>query len=357
MLQNFVKENYWLIMNGILFEQFDGSYAERVPAEAKKKFAKALASSEIFRPHDDLTLFPIIPVRVESDFDSGPFFLIRPTSLTENRLPVGIDLNLLEPSSFPPLSNFGGPKESPGAWLGIRSPVFQASNKMKAAILGAMALTPSPNNRHMFSMRRVFGGRCTITSGGASTGSGEAHTPPMMHDIIIGERDAEWLGILAVKLTANERPVRRQLKALEYYYRAWSLDPSERFPILCMALDAIFGHANHATQAVVDGVREVLGSHVREARVRLLMDLRASVIHGGAPDVYDSRKYGRYYDDYEADPIHDLELVVAKCLQIQIFGDAFKEHPDPNAAIIAQAQASGGLPRKLSRNTILEDVP
>lgn len=178
-----------------------------------------------------------------------------------------------------------------------------------------------------------------------------------MCDIVLSEQDHAWLNILASKLLANGPAVRRQLRALEYFYRAWELEPSERFPILCVTLDAIFGDANHATQAVIDGVRGLLGPHVLNARLRHLMGLRASVIHGGAPDVYNSKKYGRYYDDYEADPIHDIELVVASCLRLQIFGEALKEHLDPNAKIIAEQQAKGRLPKDRSRGTILEDTP
>jgi hypothetical protein len=122
-----------------------------------------------------------------------------------------------------------------------------------------------------------------------------------------------------------------------------------------MALDAVFGDANHASQAVIDGVRTAIGHHVSDARLRLLMDLRASVIHGGAPDVYDSRKYARYYERYDADPIHDLELVVGQCLRASIFGVALQEHPDPHADLVAKAQASGRLPQNLSRSTILEE--
>ncbi len=138
------------------------------------------------------------------------------------------------------------------------------------------------------------------------------------------------------------------MKALEYFYRAWGLGPSERFPILCMTLDAIFGNANHASQAVMDGVRAVIGPSVSDSRLRILpVGLRNSVSHGGAPDVYDSRKYGPYFDDYEADPINDLELVIAACLRQHIFQGALAEHPDPNAEMIAEAQTRGNLPHDL----------
>ena len=49
------------------------------------------------------------------------------------------------------------------------------------------------------------------------------------------------------------------------------------------------------------------------------MRLRAAVIHGGAPDVYDSSSYAKYFEDYEQDPVRDLERIVVRCLQIVVF--------------------------------------
>ncbi len=358
MLQNFVSDNFWYLCDDVFLKRFDGTYAKRVSAGAKAQLAEALAASEIFQPRNELTLFPLVPVQVEFDFDSEPFFLVTPRSLANARLPSNVDLRYIASDRFPPISEWKGRTEMPGAWLGVRSPAPHASKKMKAAILGALALTPLPRYRYSFSERSMFGGSCTIGNDGISTSlRQEPHTPSMMHDIIVSEGDHAWLTLLAAKFTSNERAVRRQLHALEYFYRAWETEPSERFPVLCMALDGIFGDANHATQAVIEGVREVLGPNIREPRLRQLMDLRAAVIHGGAPDVYDSRKYARYFDDYEADPIHDMELVVANCLRAKIFGAALTEHSDPNAAVIADAQAKGFLPKNLSRRTILEDDP
>jgi hypothetical protein len=207
----------------------------------------------------------------------------------------------------------------------------------------------------MFSGRQMFGGRCTIAEDGRTTVSlGEPHTPALMHNIAIREQDATWLNVLASKLLSNEKVATRQIKALEYFYRAWPLDPAERFPILCMALDAIFGESHQATKSVINGIRSTLGPHVSEPRLRLLMDLRNSVLHGGAPDVYDSREYAKYYDQFGEDPIHDLELVTGRCLRSNVFGDTLKEHVDPNEEIIAQAQAAGRLPSKLFRPSILD---
>ena len=354
MLQSFVTENFWYLADDVYFHQFDGTFLDHVSDRAKNQLTAAIAVSDIFVPANELTLFPLSVVTVKADFDSDPFFLIRPGSLDGSRLPHDVDPAWLVSAEFPPLRDWRGKKSAPVAWLGVRSPAVQASEKMKAAILGALALTPLLPYRHMFSGRTVMEGRCTIGRERITTSFGEPHTPPLMHDVEITDADHAWLSVLTARLLSGEKAARRQLRALEYFYRAWPLTPSERFAVLCMTLDAVFGDANHASQAVIDGVRTAIGDHVSDARLRRLMELRASVIHGGAPDVYDSRKYGRYYDEFDADPIHDLELVVGECLRVSIFGGALREHADPNAEIIAQAQANGRLSKNLLRNTILD---
>lgn len=353
LLTTFATENYWCLLEEVFFTHFDDSYLERVSGEAKRKLTEFIASSPIFNPVEELTVFPLVPIRVGADFDSGPFFLIAPGTLN-SKLPAEIDAKWVVPEQFPPTAEWEGRKETPQSWLGVRSPLLQASRKMRAAILGAVALTPLPRYRYMFSGRHMFGGRCTLADG-CPLSFGEPHTPALMDDITIGDDDHAWLSMLAAKIVAPERAIRRQMHALEYFYRAWFLDPRERFPVLCMVLDAAFGDANHATQAVIDGVRTTVGEHVPDARLRALMDLRASVIHGGAPDVYDSRKYARYYDSYDADPILDLELVVTRCLRSLVFEGTMKSHPDPHAAIIQAARDRGQFPKKFNEHTILSE--
>jgi hypothetical protein len=62
--------------------------------------------------------------------------------------------------------------------------------------------------------------------------------------------------------------------------------------------------------------------------LKLLLKLRASVIHGGAPDVYDSEKYHRYLEIYGDDPILDIELIAARCFRSIIFDNVLGERPD-----------------------------
>jgi hypothetical protein len=343
-LRKFITENYGCIFNDVRFEAFDCSYAERVSPRTKETLAQLLGSSRIFNPANELTLYPLVPIKIEKEFDSEPFFLIRPTALNGQRLRQD-DCGGLVPEAFPPLANWQGRKERPASWLGVRAPSPLAANKMKAAILGAVALTPHPHYRHMFSGRDMFGGFCTIKADQTETAYGDAHTPPMYVDITLGETDHAWLSLLAQRLAASDEDSRRQVRALEYFYRAWPLDERERFPCLFMALDAIFGDPGRATEAVVAGAQHYGAANYDSQRLKLLMKLRGAVIHGGAPDVYDSDKYHRYYDRYGDDPIFDLELITAQCLRRHVFGGALVEHPDPYADVI-RAYRQGTLRRR-----------
>jgi hypothetical protein len=100
MLQRFVIDHYWHLANDVLLKRFDGSYAEQVSAATKLKLSEALAASDVFQPRDELTLFPLVPVRVMADFDSGPFFLITPRSLDQSKLPPGSMSGALCPTDF-----------------------------------------------------------------------------------------------------------------------------------------------------------------------------------------------------------------------------------------------------------------
>ena len=119
----------------------------------------------------------------------------------------------------------------------------------------------------MFSGRQVFGGRFTISKKNITWSFENKHTPPCMHDIHITEADSDWMQLLSDKLRSLDKNVGRDLKALEYFFRAWPLCPAERFPILCMALDAMFGDSHKATQSVVEGVRDTLQGRALSARV------------------------------------------------------------------------------------------
>lgn len=352
MLSKFIIDHYPIIASEVVFKKIKGNFAEHISEAARVQLAAALEQSALFKPKNETTLFPLVAVDVVQDFSCDTFFLRSSKTLSEEFDP-SLRARIVG-DQFPPWPDPRCRTETPLAWLGIRSPTVLNAKKMSRVILGAVALTPSLIYRHQFSGRTMWGGYCTV--GAQNVMSYEnAVTPAMSSNIVLGATDGAWLAILGAKLQSEDKTDRRLLIALEYFYRAWSLDPSERFPILCMGLDATYSEVGHATAAVVDGLVETLGP-LDKTRLRMLTDIRASVIHGGAPDVYESSKYGRYYRTYGQDPISDMGLIVAACLRAKLFGGALVEHEEPHAEILAEARAKGRMPESRPISTILEPV-
>lgn len=339
-LCEFMIENYYTISHGNCFSNFTESYHERVTVSDRELFTIALEESNIFKPQLYWSVFPLLAITVESDYSGKNFSIIRPSSLTGTRFFKPSEQAYIHPEQFPPLKDFKGRKQMPSAWLCAKSPDIKSSEKMARALLGGLALSLMHRHRYMFSGRNMFGGKCSFNGNATYSFSDKNLMPPLMYDYKLTTEDG-WISYIDEKISSSSKVDQRHLKALEYFYRAWSLDPSERFPVLCMTLDAIFGDTNQATQAVIDAVRLTLGAHIEQDRVRLLLKLRASVIHGGAPDVYDSSKYIKYIRDYHADPITDLERLTEKCLRKVIFEDKLREQENPNAEIIARQKAQG----------------
>jgi hypothetical protein len=178
-------------------------------------------------------------------------------------------------------------------------------------------------------------------------------TPPLGDDTYINSDDFSWLSLLVSKLNDTSKESCREIRALEYFYASWFLDESDRYPALYMSLESIFGDANRATQAVIDSIRGLIGSHIPDQRIRALSDLRAAVVHGGSPRVYDSSKYAKYYRKYREDPIRDLAILTAECLRKRIFDQSIYEKSDPNEAFIKKAIESGRIP-PLKNTSILD---
>ena len=275
-LTGFLAKAYWLLAKHVWRQSFDGSYSTRVPAAVRDEFATLLAASQLFSPLDFVTVYPLVPIVIKSNFQSGPFFLVSANSLST--VFVGA-ADVLVPSQFPPLPNWKGRIERPQSWLGVRSPSETSAKRIRNVVLGATALLPHPLERHRFSGRPMFGGTASFR-GSTGFSFGKPCTPALSEDIAIDGADVPWLEVLASKLLDSSLVVRRQMRALEYFYRAWPLPEAERFPVLFMALDAVFGDASQHTQAVVDAIGVNIGAGYDVKRLKLLMKLRAAVIHG-----------------------------------------------------------------------------
>ncbi|MCH8615897.1 hypothetical protein LZ016_07265 [Sphingomonas sp. SM33] len=333
-LKRFISDHYYLLAEQAFGVRFSCSYDEHLSADTKERLANAAGASALFVEPRQIVLFPLIPIASDAAFDSSRFFICSPPALADQLTAHQVHTDLV-PDSFPPVREWDGIRHSPTSWLGVEAPTLDAAKQIRAAVLGAVALLPHRSERYMFSGRKMFGGytsfddRCTISFG-------DPHTPPLMESLVLDASDREWLSVLAEKLVSPSNEHRRQMRALEYYYRAWAPDPVKRFPTLFAAIDAIFGDASQATQAVVDAVGPVMGPEYTSERIRLILRLRASVIHGGAPNVYESSKYEEYYSTYERDPVRDFELIVARCLQQVVFPAVMSERPHTHADLIFQ---------------------
>lgn len=352
-LRDFILEHFKLVGDAMVLKQADGSLLENVSSAQIDALAEALSRSTIFVPNVIPTLFPIVPMKVEHDFVGNVFCTVSPDGLSEGTVIPEEFQPILVPNQFPPFREERFKKLHPNSWLVIRVPHSGTGIKLRSSILGAVALCVRTSYRYQFTGREMFGGKCELTDTGYTLNISDAATPALGENVILKRADHGWLKILDEKLASNADTDVRQMKALQYYYRAWFLDDTERFPITCMALDALLGDQGAATDSVIRGVRDLLGEQVAWDRLSLLMKLRGSVIHGGAPDVYESSKYAKYYSRYGDDPISDMDIVVTECLRRKIFGAAFVEQLDPYAQIIEDQRELGNIPTETTRKGIL----
>lgn len=352
-IRTLTQDHFWVVGESMILQRGENSLLERATEAQVQYFADILANSHLFRPNNKISLFPLIPINVDIIFEGKNFCLTSPDTIAECQFLKDSSRIDFVATQFPPFANWKGKKKIPAAWLLLNVPHSGTGKKLSAAVLGSLALTIPEPYRYQFTEREMFGGSCQLDGQGYSFKFHNALTPALSQDILLGSKDHEWLHILDQKLSSSQNNDVRQIKALQYYYRAWFLSSSERFPIKCMALDSILGADGAATDSLIRGVRTLLGDGVEWERLSLLMRLRGSVMHGGAPDVYESSKYAKYYSKYGEDPISDMDVVVTECLRRSIFSDAFIEQIDPFAQIIKEQRELGRIAPQSKAKTIL----
>lgn len=356
MITNFVTEHYAHISEGRLTLSPRVSLAQQVSPKGLAALSQALQRSLLFNPTNEITLYPLVPVKVKDRFQSHHFALTASDGLAASLEGFGVRLPSLLPTQFPPVEGVLGLPKPTSNWLCVSAPDPLIARKRACATLGALALVPIRRERYLKTGRSVHGGYCTVSSKAVSCSPGtDPMTPRMPSDIILTQDDRPWLDILSTLFDGAELGQKSHARALEYFHRAWFDDPRERFPTLCMALDSLVAAQDRHTRAAVDFVRATIDEPIDQDRLRLLMKLRGAVVHGAAPDVYESEHYEAYYSRYGEDPICDLELVVARCLRQSIFGGKLTAHPDPHAEIVKQQQELGRLPRNMRGRSIIAD--
>ena len=334
LITSFVSDTFYLISSEVWGSRHTGSLGDVLSENAMEAWSAALQQSRLFVEPRELTLFPLSVVECAKTFVFRDFFLAPPSGLTPEILVSTASSAELAQGSFPPFARSQIPAKPVTSWLGVWAPNVETATRLRATVLGAIALLPHPMERYLFTGRTVVAGRCTLIGSHYSVSIGDPHTPALSENVILAEGDEDWLNLLAGMLTSPAKEHRRKMRALEYQYRAWAPGPARRFPSLVGAIDAIFGDAGEATQAVVDAVGPLMGAAYDAPRIRVLLGLRASVIHGGAPNVYESKSYRRYYENYHEDAVRDLEVIVARCLQSAVFNGSLQERPHTYADLI-----------------------
>lgn len=353
-----LREAWPEVVSGSDFHPGTKPIGSSIRPDALRKVAEGLSESQLFRPENEVALFPLGGTFVRAPFRGRNFALLRDLDLHDDleactALPPSLRARHFPPWSEPemPPQAFTGPVFH---WLRVSSPHKTIARKRAAVVMGTLALIMARRARYAHSDQAMQLGECMIRSGVFSVAPyAPPVAPALMSDLLVEDADHPVWSALDKMLDQADSSTKPILRALEYFHRAWFHEPRERFPLLCMALDAMTNAESAHTDAAVEFVLTTLGSRIQKGRLRALLRLRGAVIHGAAPDVYESRHYVDYYTRYKADPILDLELLVAACLRERGFAELLVVR-DPKRALIEQAQLAGLLPRRLWVKTIIQ---
>lgn len=308
-------------------------------------------SNTIVSPPAIQFLFPLTALKVDEALDFGGWSLLSPPDLIQI-LSGWTPVEEINTKQMPLYADETEKARPVNSWLSIISPVKEHAQKLKRIALGAIALCALRRERHIFTLRANSDGYCYLSKG-LWTASSTPHMPPIT-DILLTRRDLPWLGTLSRILASPNKADLRKRNALEYYYNAWFLSQSERCAIFFSSLEAIFGAEDgKAMQGLRDAITEVIPYTIDPERIRMITDLRNSMIHGGAPDAYSSKNYQKYYKKYKYDILDDIEIITETCLRSKIFGENFREQDDPHAELISKYQSLGILPKSMHLNSIM----
>lgn len=352
-----ISDNYSIWADETFMKEFDSSYYDFVSEKALLLFSKAVADSEIFNPEQKFFTFPIQTIRAENEYIGKNFSLLKPNSLSDVKKPFELKSFNVNGQRFPPLNETNNHYYPLKTWLCTTSPHLREAQKNKAAILAVLSIKYDNFLRYQFNLSRHVGGYCSFGSNQMSFSIGAPHTPSVSEDLILKEMDIPVLETLDSLLDSPEQEASRKVKALEYFYRAWFLDESERYPFLFMCLESLYGDSMNATQSIIDGVKNVLNIDISESRIRLLIQLRGSVIHGRSPEIYDSRKYAKYYKRYRICPSKDLALLVAACLNSTLFDNRIAKQNSKHRDMLKNARTEGKINSYIDNSILVAGQP
>lgn len=313
-LTNFISANYYPIFSEIAFNDCIESINDQVSENAFRTILQLIAESDVFNDLSSCFIYPLSTVSVKEARNFKLFNISPLGSFPKYLLPKASASVDLDASRFPQFSEMSIIPQFPSSCLFIVASHVGIAEKAKSAILATISLAVPVRKRYMFSGRNLSNGIAEISSKIAYYGRGP-HTPALMSDIDLDSDAVELLQRVDLLFEAEDLSSQKKLNALEYFFKAWFQSSETRFPLLFSTLDALFGDPNQATQAVISGVTEARPKEYDEARLRLLLSLRGSNVHGGSPNVHESSKYSKYIENYGTSPIHELEDIVGMVLK------------------------------------------
>lgn len=332
-ISKFIKTNFAIIAREIWFDRSDESFFIQLSKPTFNILCLKLATSKIFEPESVVFHFPTNMVSVEGNIFFNNFYFKTPTNDGLENFYEHPILEHLDFSSYPFLKGSEYRKTPVTGWLSVRSPDEPSAKKTIKLLCAALSLTMRHWHRYLLSGASSVQGCGWITDRYHISSGGVPIIPPLMKPIPIKSQQI-WMNILDSLLSSKTKQDRRKKIALEYFYNAWTLKGPQRLPLLFMSIEALTGNPSNATQSFIEGVRNICRLDIEYDRLKLLVSLRGSVMHGGAPDVHESSKYPKYIRNYAADPIDDLEALAQECLKKSIFNDEIILQPDPDADII-----------------------
>lgn len=205
-----------------------------------------------------------------------------------------------------------------------------------------------------------------VTHNPLSWNSSREHVPPISYDIVIDKEDSWWLDRIDGLLSSKTASDRRLKKALEYFYLGWFLSENDRIPFNFMTLDALFGNERKTDpktgndignkNKLKTGIPKLFPEITDDKRLDELYDLRSQFLHGGSPDIYDSKKYDYYLRKHFCDPALDIEYLAASCLRRILFGTKFEMQNNPYSEEIEKLKHRGVLPTESNPNTLIQET-
>lgn len=341
-LRSFFRDHHYIIFDEVINCYGSGPYADFISDKNKKHLSEKLLSSEVLNPTDRLFLFPLTPVDVKAAFSGANFSLVDPRSAC-GELPERYRHSAILNGRMPSFDqrDSGEPVKS---WLIIHGPSSKSVNRSKIIVLGALALAPIYRERYIFTFRKIVCNYIFLHDG-VFTRSSNPHTPPLSDGLTIRSIDHSWLAKVDLILKSEDKQSRGKRNALDYFYRAWFMEPSERCSLMFVCLDALYEHTGlqPATKRMKEGIEKSLRDTSLSSQLRFMMELRNSILHGGCSDIFESSKYHRYWENFGTDIFVDLEIVAAKCLRREVFGDDFVPQADPHADLLAKHQKLGHI--------------